>query len=255
MVSALSGLLLTNPSSAKIYIPLNPQTTYLNETLPGLKSFVYIVDENDSITSIAFKLYGNAEYWTTLWNDNPWIQDPANVEPGQKLAVRLATPQAKEELLSDLAYRYSGDIDISSQSPVYSYSVIEGPTIQPTQAVVSFATPTPSGVANYIDVYKQAGAAYGVPWQILAGVHSVESGARDGAIGSGHGPEGPMQFVPGTFNAYQVPGHPNIDNATDAIYAAANYIAKHGDIDHALIAYGTNRSGAYAVARSLGYTN
>ena len=36
---------------------------------------------------------------------------------------------------------------------------------------------SPSGVENYIGLYKDAAARYGIPWNVLAAVHYVESGA------------------------------------------------------------------------------
>jgi membrane-bound lytic murein transglycosylase B len=127
------------------------------------------------------------------------------------------------------------------------------PTVSPvvTQRVVQAAP------SSFDSVYKAAGARYGIPWQILYGIHMTESGGRDGAISSGRGPQGPMQFMPGTWASYGVDGNGDgivdINNAQDAIYGAANYIAKHGSIDAGLRAYGGNYSGVLAIARSAGY--
>ena len=128
-----------------------------------------------------------------------------------------------------------------------------------TSASVTVASTAAVAPTSFADVYKQAAAKYGVPWQILYGLHQTETGGRDGAISSGHGPEGPMQFMPGTFAAYAVDGngdgHADIDNAVDAIYTAANFIAKHGSVPSALASWGGNTYGTLSLARQQGYSN
>ncbi len=105
---------------------------------------------------------------------------------------------------------------------------------------------SPSGIENYIGVYKDASARYGVPWQILAAVHYVESGASGSTDRrSGAGAQGPMQFMPGTWRAYGVDangdGVAEATNVNDAIYGAANLLAAggaaDGNIDGALFNY------------------
>ncbi len=130
------------------------------------------------------------------------------------------------------------------------------PTPLPTLIPISVA---PAQTTSFEEVYKQAGAKYGVPWQVLYGLHMTETGGRDGYImnHSGSGARGPMQFMPGTFTAYAVDGDgdgkPDIDNAVDAIYTAANYLAKHGSLDNGLRSYGGNTVGTLALARSRGF--
>lgn len=125
------------------------------------------------------------------------------------------------------------------------------------------AAPSPAAVytpaSSYDDVYKQAGSKYGVPWQVLYGLHMTESGGRNGPIASGRGPQGPMQFMPGTWKAYAVDGDgdgvADINNANDAIHGAANYLAKHGSLAAGLRAYGGNTTRTLALARERGFTN
>lgn len=105
---------------------------------------------------------------------------------------------------------------------------------------------SPAGIENYIGLYKDAAARYGVPWQILAAVHYVESGASGSTDrASGAGAQGPMQFMPGTWRAYGVDGNgdgvADATNVNDAVYGAANLLAAggaaDGNVDAALYNY------------------
>jgi membrane-bound lytic murein transglycosylase B len=139
------------------------------------------------------------------------------------------------------------DSDLGSFSPSSQPSPLQG---EGESAISS----------SYDEVYKAAGTKFGVPWQILYGIHMTETGGRNGAIMSGYGSgaRGPMQFMPGTFQAYAVDGDgdgkPDIDDAVDAIYTAANYLAKHGDLLNGLRSYGGNIAGTLALAKDRGFS-
>jgi cell wall-associated NlpC family hydrolase len=94
----------------------------------------------------------------------------------------------------------------------------------------------------------------GLPWSVLAGIGTVESdnGKSDApGVHSGHnfaGAEGPMQFLPATFDQYEVkadPGHPlSPYDPADAIYTAASMLCAKGarrgtltGIEQAVFAY------------------
>lgn len=94
--------------------------------------------------------------------------------------------------------------------------------------------------------YRAAEAEFGVPWPYLASIHLVES--RMGRIrgASTAGAQGPMQFLPSTWEAY---GEGDIEDPGDAIRAAARYLVDHGapaDMPRALFAY--NHSDHYVSA-------
>ncbi len=82
--------------------------------------------------------------------------------------------------------------------------------------------------------YIAAQQASGVPWQLLAAVHKVETGAdcANTARASSAGAQGPMQFLPSTFAAYAVDGNGDgridINNIDDAIFTAAHYLQAGG---------------------------
>ncbi|MFH1749799.1 MAG: lytic transglycosylase domain-containing protein [bacterium] len=132
------------------------------------------------------------------------------------------------------------------------------------RATIVRSISTPSAPANLSALYKQAGARYNVPWQILSAVHFVETGrSQNTGRCSYAGACGPMQFIPSTWRAYGVDGNGDgvrdITNVVDAMYGAANYLAANGAnrgaYTNALYRY--NHSTAYVnkvlgIARSLG---
>jgi cell wall-associated NlpC family hydrolase len=136
-----------------------------------------------------------------------------------------------------------GAVTGSSQAPDACDSQVNGPPV--------------AGIpANYLALYRKAALDYGIPWEILAAVGSIESdhgrskepGIRSGENQAGAG--GPMQFLAGTWKTYGVDG--NHDGKrdryepADAIPAAANYLHHNGappKMRAALFAY--NHSNAY----------
>jgi membrane-bound lytic murein transglycosylase B len=110
--------------------------------------------------------------------------------------------------------------------------------------------------ANYLRLYRAAGARYRIPWPVLAAIGKVESdhgrvrlpGVRSGSNWAGAC--GPMQIgcVAGSKagNAWTRYGHGRPHDPTQAIPAAARYLVDHGarrNLDRALFAY--NHSRAY----------
>jgi murein DD-endopeptidase MepM/ murein hydrolase activator NlpD len=115
-----------------------------------------------------------------------------------------------------------------------------------------------------LPIYQAAGAAYGIPWQVLAAINEVETDyGRDLSVSSA-GAEGWMQFLPSEWSQYGIDvnnsGYEDPYNPADAIFAAARYLKDAGgdtDIRGAVLAY--NHSQAYVEsvmlrARLLGGT-
>ncbi len=97
----------------------------------------------------------------------------------------------------------------------------------------------PLPAAQLREIYGEAQRRFGVPWQILAAVHLVETGSGRIVGLSSAGAQGPMQFMPATWEAYGMGG--DVWNTHDAVMGAANYLAANGAadgrFDHALYHY------------------
>ena len=93
-------------------------------------------------------------------------------------------------------------------------------------------------------LWLRAGAAYGIPWQVLAAINKIESNFGRNMGPSSAGAVGWMQFMPDTWLRWGMDGNGDgiADpwNADDAVHAAARYlVAAEGrtDISRAIFAY------------------
>ena len=130
---------------------------------------------------------------------------------------------------------------------------------------LSLSRPSPGAIADippdYLLLYQQAGLAFEIPWELVAGVGKLECDhgrhphpacwrpGSENRAGAG----GPMQFLAATWQRYRIDadqdGTADRWNPADAIVSAANYLAASGatdDPEAALYAY--NPSHTYVVA-------
>jgi Transglycosylase SLT domain len=110
-----------------------------------------------------------------------------------------------------------------------------------------YRTGPPEPAARLLAHYREAQGRFGVPWPVLAAVNFVESGFGRMRNSSAAGAQGPMQFIPSTWEAYGMGG--DVDDPRDAIMGAANYLhasGAPGDVPGALYAY--NPSSLYVRA-------
>ncbi|WP_216900141.1 lytic transglycosylase domain-containing protein [Synechococcus sp. CCY 9618] len=106
----------------------------------------------------------------------------------------------------------------------------------------------PEAADQLLRYYREAAAATGIPWEVLAAVNLVETGMGriDGV--SVADARGPMQFLPSTWAEPGI-GKGNIRDPQDAIHAAARYLVRRGglrDIRRGL--WGYNNSNHYVNA-------
>jgi murein DD-endopeptidase MepM/ murein hydrolase activator NlpD len=120
----------------------------------------------------------------------------------------------------------------------------------PGSLVVPFDLSTPPespAVRSYDDLlvlWREAGDAYGVRWQVLAAINKIESNFGQNMGPSSAGALGWMQFIPSTWMRWGMDadgdGVADPWNPEDAVYAAARYLAAagaHDDLPRAIFAY------------------
>jgi soluble lytic murein transglycosylase-like protein len=97
---------------------------------------------------------------------------------------------------------------------------------RPVSDASALRTERPESAGTLLGFYQEAEQRFGVEWQVLAAVNAIES--RFGRVRSSSyaGAQGPMQFLPSTWDAYGMGG--DVHDPHDAILGAANYLAASG---------------------------
>ena len=174
-------------------------------------------------------------------SQNPTVVAP--VPASKKARAHAKSPTSKEK-----------NAEVGSHKPAVSPSALTPPLPSTLggelSGVPSFFIDSFSIPPFLLPIYQAAGAAYGIPWQVLAAINEVETDyGRDLNVSSA-GAEGWMQFLPSTWGQYGVDvnndGFEDPNNPADAIFAAARYLKAAGgdtDIRAAILAY--NHSQAY----------
>jgi hypothetical protein len=117
---------------------------------------------------------------------------------------------------------------------------------RPISQLPAWRIQPPAAAQELLRYYREASAATGIPWEVLAAVNLVESamGRIDGvSVANAHGP---MQFLPSTWAEPGIGRGGDIRQPRDAIAAAARYLVRRGglrDISRGL--WGYNNSAHY----------
>lgn len=109
------------------------------------------------------------------------------------------------------------------------------PGSDPPEASASAKNDVPD---QMLELYSEAAERCpGLSWTILAAIGKVETDHARNVHTSSAGAQGPMQFMPGTWNAYRVDadndGSANVQGVSDAVHSAANYLCANGAGDPA----------------------
>ena len=142
----------------------------------------------------------------------------------------------KEKAINENIKLKMKDTKLKAYEEAYN-KVLQQTEVQP-QSNNPFLSPvelTPGEVIphEYINIYKEAGAKYGVDWWVLASIHKIETGySTSKTMLSSAGATGHMQFMPATFKAYGVDGNGNGTRSPweleDAIFSTAHYLSASG---------------------------
>jgi hypothetical protein len=185
---------------------------------------------------------------------NPSTPEPALARAGhtQQLAYRRLS--AREDWQAEVLALVPPDIapivdanlraanDLTRQEAADAAAHGGGTTQLPEWRIV-----TPPPPAELLGEYRSAEADTSTPWEFLAAIHFVES--RMGRIrgNSVAGAQGPMQFIPTTWDIYGEGG--DINSTHDAIHAAARMLAHNGAPSNMTTAlYSYNPSNRYVRA-------
>jgi murein DD-endopeptidase MepM/ murein hydrolase activator NlpD len=153
----------------------------------------------------------------------------------------------------------TGTANAAGTGPVIEFSLAPQPTgALPSAEVPNTATTlrlpeeftTPPAFRQQLSfpalrgLWQRAGAAYGIPWPVLASINRIESNFGQNMGPSSAGAVGWMQFMPSTWLRWGMDadgdGVSDPWNPEDAVYSAARYLAAAGgstDIARAVFAY------------------
>jgi murein DD-endopeptidase MepM/ murein hydrolase activator NlpD len=116
--------------------------------------------------------------------------------------------------------------------------------LPPAVFLVNANPPAALDEAALRDLWSRAGAAYGVPWEVLAAINKVETNFGRNMGPSSAGAVGWMQFMPDTWLRWGLDasgdGVADPWNPQDAVFAAARYLAAAGareDLRRGVFAY------------------
>lgn len=172
---------------------------------------------------------------TTTSDTTVTLQDDTNSNPNSHPTQNEDKPQTSTQTL-DLPGGVEPRQSNSPFDPLSSNATLQlGPL-----SIGKFDIPP----LAYLPIYEAAAAECGVDKYVLIGIHKIETNFSQNLSRSSAGAEGPMQFMPATWETHGMDadgnGKKDIQNPIDAIFAAACYLKEAGyaeDPGKAIFAY------------------
>jgi membrane-bound lytic murein transglycosylase B len=216
------------PTTTSTTLPPTPQTTVSVETDPD-KLAATIADSERELRS-------------------PDLTDEAARAAALEAQPAYRALSINPQLIETVVAKLPTDLREAARSNAEATTELRKLT-KPGKGLPPWEIVVPAPADELYGYYKAAEAEFGVPWAYLAAIHLVET--RMGRIRgtSTAGAQGPMQFLPSTWEAY---GEGDINSNRDAIRAAARYLKRNGAPErmaNALFNY--NRSDRYVRAVTL----
>ena len=83
-ISSLQNPNVIHPGQV-IYYQLTEESLGFAKSYLNMPKKEHVVKKGDTLSKLAFKIYGNVEDWRTLWRYNSYIGDPDKIEVGMKI--------------------------------------------------------------------------------------------------------------------------------------------------------------------------
>jgi hypothetical protein len=190
-------------------------------------------------------LHRSIDAWTQLG-------DPSEGEPPEGLVLQALYQQRitrflarhtrlAERTLPLLPAELRRETRANTKAAAELFSIVR-PISRPSR----FRTGPPQPAGVLLGWFRKAEGRFKVDWELLAAVMYVESKFGRVLSTSTAGAQGPMQFIPSTWDAYGLGG--DVHDPHDAIMGAANYLHRSG-------APGKDRQALYAYNHSWAYVN
>jgi transglycosylase-like protein with SLT domain len=163
----------------------------------------------------------------------PWVGGPTSARPPTDVVLLslyqqrvYGTLAGNRSLARRVVAMLPGHLAAAARANIAadrSLGSLSGPP-PATPPKLDTAKPRPAGVL--LGYYRAAERRFHVAWQVLAAVNLIESKFGRVRSSSSAGAQGPMQFIPSTWQAYGLGG--NVHDPRDAIMGAANYLRASG---------------------------
>lgn len=187
----VSSVLNTSPTP-KTYI-----ASTLSQVINNDSYTTYLVKNGDYLSRIANELYGNEDYWTNIWNDNPELEDPGKLEANTVLKIRDNKTVLPEALNIEFTDRLNSQV--KKTETVYTYTAKAGAVAK--QVAVE---PTPMPVVSQQPIVTPVQVGVDVPRSLteeqITYLGNCEAG-MDPAKNTGNGFYGAFQFSYGTWKS------------------------------------------------------
>lgn len=181
------------------------QVSETHETVRGEKAVEkkpapkkWVVEKGQTLSVIARKEYGQADYWKNIWNKNPWIENPNLVEEGWEITLLAQNPTEVAELKPEL------------EEKLRKTSVRN---LAKTPSIPKEASQTPEVITASLSVSGPLTA------EQITFLGNCESGMNASA-NTGNGYYGAFQFSQGTWSRMQT-GYERADLAPLEVQIAA----------------------------------
>lgn len=187
------------------------------------------------------------------------IADPASDQDAialaghvEQLAVRevSAHPRWTARVLRELPRRFRVQTRTNVEARLAFRSMHPTSPADLADELPAWRIVAPAPAADLKRFYREAERRYGVDWEYLAAINLVETAFGRIRGTSVAGAQGPMQFLPSTWDIYGEGG--DINDPHDAILAAARLLRSNGfSRDKAAALHHYNNSSAYVRGVSL----